>query len=85
MLVPKLPTLFRNPAHRQFDYKPIYYDERKERIEQLKGLNQDKPSGSRSGKIKFHSTRGKSYLYSNLRLIAIIFALLLLAYLIIIF
>jgi len=85
MLIPHLPTLFKKPVHRQFDYKPMYYDERKERMEQLKGVKSGSQTGGRMINIKFYSARGKSYLYSNLRLIAIIFALLLLAYLIIVF
>jgi len=85
MLIPKLPSLFKKPNHRQFDYKPLYYDERKERLDQLKEAHSGpSKSGSRT-RIKFYSSRGKSYLYSNLRLIAIIFVLLLLAYLIIVF
>jgi hypothetical protein len=54
-------------------------------MEQLKGVKAGSQTGGRMINIKFYSARGKSYLYSNLRLIAIIFALLLLAYLIIVF
>jgi hypothetical protein len=85
MLIPKLPSLFKNPIHRHFDYKPLYYNERKERLDQLKEVHSGSENSGRRTSIKFYSSRGKSYLYSNLRLIAIIFALLLLAYLIIVF
>lgn len=47
MEAPKLPSLFKTPRHKKFEFKPRYYDEAKERInerrEQLKkeGLNSD--------------------------------------------
>jgi hypothetical protein len=47
MNAPKIPSLFKIPRHKNFEYKPLYYDEAKERInerrEQLKkeGLTND--------------------------------------------
>ena len=36
MQVPRIPSFFKTPKSKIFDYRPRYYDKRKERIEQLK-------------------------------------------------
>ena len=37
-----LPRFFRTPEHKRFHYEPIYYDERKERLEErIKHIEQE--------------------------------------------
>ena len=73
----KLPSMFKTPNPRQFDYKPIYYDEAKE---DAIGSRQ-----SASGRKYFSSfpTNQRSRIKSNIRLIIILIALMALAYYII--
>ena len=79
-----LPGFFKQHQHRKFEYEPVYYDERsermKERLENAEKSKSPKESGDYipniKGKIKNHynlsSTVGKQRKASNLRLIIII-------------
>ena len=85
MITPRLPSLFKKPSYKSFDYQPLYYDERKERIEELKNNFHKDVKLSASKRIKFHALKSKNYFYANLRLLAIVLGLLVLAYFILIF
>lgn len=52
----RLPTLFKQRAPKAYNYKPRYYDERKERLEALK-----KSKEHRSNEEYFEGYRRKSY------------------------
>ena len=75
MQAPRLPSIFKSPKVRRFSFPVRYYDERKERIENLKK--------GRKSKIKFKNNR-----YSGVntgrgrRLLLVIISLILIAYLI---
>ena len=86
-----LPSFFKTPRHKSFNYTPRYYDERKERMEeriknaeQELGLNKGGYSPTiKKGSFREYVQRGKAVKHqSNFRLIVILAALLLLAYLI---
>lgn len=88
MEAPKLPSIFKHHGPRAFQLKPRYYDERKERIEELKKKYEGKhvpvsTDGFRE-KIndKWRADRSKGARSSNMRLIVIIAILFLLTYLI---
>lgn len=87
-----VPSFFKTPKHRQFNYRPIYYNQQKEelqerirQIEQEMGVN--KPEGSnyvpgiKKGQMKghFRDTR-RVKRQSNVRLLVILLALFALAY-----
>ena len=36
MQTPRIPSFFKTPKSKTFDYKPMYYDKRKEELERLK-------------------------------------------------
>ena len=85
-----IPRFFRTPEHRRFHYEPVFYDERKEKleeriqiIEQEYGIKrEDQPArklgrGSFSGRYKRNK---KAQRYSNTRLIVIIAFLLFISY-----
>ena len=85
-----IPRFFKVPEHRRFHYEPIYYDERKERLEERireieaeYGIKQDgKPvrkisKGSFSG---YYGKKKKAQRYSNTRLVIIIIFLLFVSY-----
>ncbi len=85
-----LPRFLRLPQNKQFHYEPIYYDERKEKleerikeIEQEYGIKNGKQAVRTMGKGSFSSyydKRKKTRQYSNTRLIIIIAFLLLISY-----
>ncbi len=85
-----LPRFFRIPQHKQFRYEPIYYDERKERleeriktIEEEYGIKQEEIQGRTIRKGSFshnYQRRSKTQRYSNTRLIVIIAFLLFISY-----
>lgn len=87
-----IPSFFKLPKPRKFDYKPLYYDPVKERrqernrqIERELGLDKDKKYVSRiyHGIFRDQIKRNlKTERSSNIRLIIIFIILLLLAYLI---
>ena len=85
-----IPSFFKTPQHRRFNYEPIYYDERKEKleerirlIEQEHGLRsgEDYVPGIGKGSLSKHFERKrKSKRYSSTRLIIIIIFLLFVSY-----
>ena len=81
MQSPKLPSMFKTPKPKQFDYKPLYYNEakekRKKRYKRIKAESEGKKYFSS------FSIRQSSRIKSNIRLIVIIIALAALAYYII--
>lgn len=87
MLAPKLPQIVKLPKYKSFDYKPIYYDEAKEdlenRVRKASGeLTEDEKF--QIGTFKNKWARGKSAQpnsASNIRLVVIIAILSLLAWL----
>ena len=83
MLVPKLPSFFKRPINQHFDYKPLYYDPKKE-IQEKRAAEIDRNGvSSFSGKLKFASSKTQTINQSNWRLLIIIIALSGLAYYII--
>ncbi|MFN3952399.1 MAG: hypothetical protein ACK4KT_08365 [Thermaurantimonas sp.] len=78
---------FRTPKPKGFHYKPLYYNERKERIEQLKKeLENDKSNREGSEREEFRirlnsnikrlrNTRSSPTSGQNIRLLVILFAL----------
>jgi hypothetical protein len=90
MNAPKIPSLFKIPRHKNFEYKPLYYDEAKERInerrEQLKkeGLtNDDKKLGLIKYRINQKFQRNqlqKEVRQANTRIILLIVVILLVLY-----
>jgi len=93
MEAPKLPTIFKQNRARSFDFKPRYYDERKERIEKIKqkynktGQNDTSTKSSIDFRSEMSSewrnSRKGSVKNSNGRLLGIIVVLALITYLII--
>ncbi len=89
MEAPKLPSIFKHHGPRAFEFKPRYYNERKERIEELKKkYDGDEAAVTTDGfrekvHAKWRTERNKSVRSSNMRLVVIIAALFLLTYLII--
>ncbi len=77
-----IPRFFKIPQHKRFHYEPIYYDERKERleerirqIEQEYGIKngEDYTPTIRKGFIShYYSKRKKAQRYSTTRLIIIL-------------
>lgn len=75
MQVPKLPSFFKAPRIKAFNFKPRYYDERKEALEQLQ------KQGKRT-KGKFFNRKTKAgNLNRSKRLVIILIALFLFFYL----
>ena len=77
MQAPRIPSFFKIPKSKIFDYKPRYYDKRKEALEQLKNKGKTTKGLFFNRKIKQSIAGNRSK-----RIIFIIIALLLLAYLI---
>ena len=77
MQAPRIPSFFKIPKSKLFDYTPRYYDQRKEALEQLK------KDGKRTNGLFFDRKKQKSATGNrSKRIIFIIIALLLLTYLI---
>ncbi len=87
-----IPSLFKTPRHRQFNYRPLYYNQQKEelqerirKIEQEMGVKKPDESGYRTG-IQRGQMRGhfrdtkRLKKQSNVRLLIILLALFALAY-----
>ena len=75
MQAPRLPSIFKSPKVRSFSFPLRYYDERKERIENLK-------KGKKTG-IKFKSNGySRTNTGRSKRLLLVIIALVLVTYLI---
>lgn len=80
--------IFHRPKPRQFHYNPLYYNEQKEKIEQLK----QQMAGNTAGEYKKYEFKSqlqskwrresrRNSQTSNIRLVLIILALLLITYL----
>ena len=86
---PKLPTIFKQGRASNFNYQPLYYDEEKERSEELKRKYAGEPDkltreDFRSQlKADWKKTRSRQVGSSNMRLVLIVIGLLLVSYLII--
>lgn len=85
-------TFFKTPKNKQYNYKPVYYDARKEAIEKLSKSAYEE---SKSGKKEYEkalrdrmqlrwkrSSEAKSRKASRTRLLVVLVALFLLVYLI---
>ncbi len=85
---PKLPTIFKQGRARNFNYQPMYYDEEKERAEELKRKYAGEPEKLTRedfrGQMRsdWSRNRGKQAGSSNIRLVVIAIALFLITYLI---
>ena len=85
----KLPSLFKTPKYRKFDYNPRYYDpvkeeveERVQRIKREMGEGEADSERPRKSAIRFRrDTQSKTTKQSNHRLIIIIIVLSIVAYL----
>lgn len=89
MEAPKLPSFIKQNKHKSFEFKPRYYDERKERIEDLRRkYGQKESSNSKADRerlredlsTKWHGNRQTKVNSSNRTLLLIIVALLALTY-----
>lgn len=58
MQAPKLPSFFKTGNSKRFLFKPRYYDERKERIEQLKKEGES-PLKFKRQKLKYPLQKGR--------------------------
>ena len=75
MQAPRLPSIFKNPKVRRFSFPVRYYDERKERIKNLKKGKKTKIKFKSNGYSGTNTGRSK-------RLLLVIIALVLVTYLI---
>ncbi len=85
-------TFFRTPKNKQYGYKPVYYDPRKEALEKLSksayseaqesGKDYEEALRDRLNMRWKRSSQAKARKASNVRLFAIFFVLFLLLYLI---
>ena len=75
MQAPRLPSIFKSPKVRRFNFSLRYYDERKERIEDLKKGKKTKIKFKSKGDSGRNTGRSK-------RLLLVIIALVLVTYLI---
>ena len=74
MKAPKIPSFFKAPNAKNFSFKPRYYDQNKERKEQL--IKEGKsPLKFKRNKIKHPAQKGRKY-----RILFLIIILSLLAY-----
>jgi len=74
MLLPGFPSLFRTSKPQQFDYKPIYYDEKKEEKEKRsKVVNKSNISGNST--IKFRARASRASVQTNLRILLLVILL----------
>lgn len=48
----RIPSMFKTPKHRSFDYKPLIYDESKERARELEKLAEDQRNGKLSDEVR---------------------------------
>jgi hypothetical protein len=86
-----LPRFFRVTKPRQFHYEPVFYDERKERMQERTSMTEQQKGISHEGQFRRTLTRGsissrylgkrKTVKQSAIRLIIIFLFLLLITYL----
>lgn len=81
-----IPSFFKTPKNKQFNYSPRYYDERKERLEKILNENPDSKEENYQGnnirgqfKSKFRKSTEKRR-NSNLRMVVIIIILFIITY-----
>lgn len=86
----RLPSLFKTPKHRRFDFMPRYFDPQKEemenRVQQIKqemGVEGDNSTKRRPGGISFKRdlSRSQNSRTRNQRLVIIVIVLSVVAYL----
>jgi len=85
-----IPRFFRTPEHKRFHYEPIFYDERKEKLEEriklieqeygIKNGDQHVRTIGKGSFSSYYGRRKKAQRYSNTRLIVIIAFLLFVSY-----
>ena len=85
-----IPRLFKLPKHKQFTYEPIYYDERKEQLQERIANIEDEMGVKREGEAPrklskgsfshFHERKRQSQKYSSMRLLIIVIFLFLITY-----
>ena len=75
MQAPRLPSIFKSPKIKRFSFPVRYYDEKKERIENLKKGKNPKIKFKSKGDSGINTSRSK-------RLLLVIIALVLVTYLI---
>lgn len=85
-----IPRFFRIPQHKRFHYEPIYYDERKERLEErIKQIEQEYgikngddyvPTIRKGSFSSYYGRKKKASRYSTTRLVIIIIFLLFVSY-----
>ena len=86
-----MPRLFKLPQHKQFTYEPIYYDERKEKLQERIRNIEDEMGVKREGEEPqrkltkgsfsyFHERKAKAQKTSSIRLLIIIAFLALVMY-----
>ncbi len=54
-----LPSFFKTPRHRSFEYKPLYFDEQEERKKELERLVEEQRTGKFSDERRLERLRGK--------------------------
>ena len=54
-----IPSFFKTPRHRSFEYKPMYYDEQKERKQELERLAEENRSGQVNDEHRLERLRSK--------------------------
>ena len=85
-----IPRFFKVAQHKQFHYEPIYYDERKERLEERireieaeYGIkSEDRPARTiRKGSFSsYYGKKKKAERYSTMRLVIIVIFLMFISY-----
>jgi 2-polyprenyl-6-methoxyphenol hydroxylase-like FAD-dependent oxidoreductase len=85
-----IPRFFKLPQHKQFHYEPIYYDERKERMEErirqieaeygIKTDDRPVRSLTKGSFSHFYVRRRKAQRYSTTRLVIIMIFLFIISY-----
>lgn len=54
-----IPSMFKTPRHRSFDYKPMIYDEQKERKKELEQMVDEQRTGRVDNEHRAERLRGK--------------------------
>ena len=75
MLLSGFPSLFRTSKPQRFDYKPIYYDEEKEKKEKRAKEIAEKSNITGSKTIKFRSRSSGALVQTNLRILLLVILL----------
>jgi hypothetical protein len=85
-----MPRFFKIPQHKQFHYEPIYYDERKEKLEErirqieaeygIKDGDRPVRSLQKGSFSHYYDRKRKAQRYSTTRLVIIIIFLLFVSY-----